>query len=133
MTTKKGKSGRRSRRRGVIYQYSPTIKRSRERASAKRSAHSYQILEPSTSNQNIFKIQRVVRGFEKEGDKLVEEIPLDGADISILQELFGVPSDNPMYDCYPIETQQQIEYIQKITKFRVNPQSYGYFLECDAI
>jgi hypothetical protein len=75
---------------------------------------------------------RVVRWFERDGDKLIGEQPLDGVDLSILQKAFAVAADDPMYDCYPIETKQQVEYIQGVTHLVINIQSYDYFLECDA-
>ena len=79
------------------------------------------------------KIQRVVRYFQKDGDKLLGEIPLDNVELLLLQKLFGESQDNPMYDCYPIKTSHQIEYLEKITQSNLDTQSYDYFLECHAV
>lgn len=78
-------------------------------------------------------VKRVIRWFEKNGDNLVGEVPLDKVDLPVLQRLFDIADDNPMYDCYPIKTESQIKYIQKATHLPIEPWSYDYFLECDAL
>ena len=40
--------------------------------------------------------------FEKEGDELIKVIELPELELSVMQELFNINSDNPMYDSYPI-------------------------------
>lgn len=79
------------------------------------------------------KVERVLRWFGKEESNLVGEKILDNIKIEKLQQLFKIPPNNPMYDCYPVETFEQIEYFQKILKFQLEPQSYEYFVECDAV
>jgi hypothetical protein len=76
---------------------------------------------------------RVIRWFEKDKDALAGELRLDKVDLPRLQKLFNVPENNPMYDCYPIKTKKQIKHIQEITNYPVDPRSYDYFLECDAV
>ncbi|WP_419905012.1 DUF7683 domain-containing protein [Kiloniella sp.] len=40
--------------------------------------------------------------FEKEGDDLIKIIELPKLELSIMQELFNIKPENPMYDSYPI-------------------------------
>jgi len=79
------------------------------------------------------KVERVLRWFEKEGNNLVGEQVLDDVKLEQLQELFGISSENPMYDCYRVETSEQIEYFQKLLNFQLDIESYEYFVECDAV
>lgn len=91
------------------------------------------IIAGKTRKNRAKKIERVIRWFEKDGDALVGEVRLDEVDLPRLRKLFNIPENNPMYDCYPIKTKRQIRYIQKATRHPVNPWSYDYFLECDAV
>ncbi len=75
---------------------------------------------------------RVVRWFEKNVDKLIGEQPLSNVDLVILQKLFDVADNNPMCDCYPIKTVEQIKYIKDVAHIVITKQDYDYFLECDA-
>jgi len=79
------------------------------------------------------KVARVLRWFEKGGDEPIGELQLDQVELAKLQKLFDVSQDDPMYDSYLIETSNQIRYIQKITSFVLDTQSYDYFLECEAV
>lgn len=79
------------------------------------------------------KVQRVLRWFEKEEGNLVGEKILDNIKLEQLQQLFKISPDNPMYDCYLVETYEQIEYFQKLLNFQLDRQSYEYFVECDAV
>ncbi|NEP13917.1 MAG: hypothetical protein F6K14_27695 [Symploca sp. SIO2C1] len=79
------------------------------------------------------KVDRVVRWFEKDGDAIVGEARIGNPDLQKLHELFDIPEENPMYDCYPISTKTQIRYIQKNLSHEIDTLSYDYFLECDAI
>jgi hypothetical protein len=87
--------------------------------------------EESDSNQT--KTERVVRWFEKRGDRLLGEIRLEQENLGELQKLFDIPSDNPMYECYLIETEAQVRYFQDILRLKLDTQLYDYFLECDAM
>ena len=79
------------------------------------------------------KVERVLRWFEKEEGNLVGEKILDNIKLEQLQQLFKISPENPMYDCYPVETFEQIEYFQKLLNFQLDTQSYEYFVECDAV
>ncbi len=93
----------------------------------------FSTIAAKVTRKRILRTERVIRWFEKNGDELVGEIPLGEVELSKLQKLFNVSEDNPMYDCYPIKTKRQIKYIQKATQHPIEPCSYDYFLECDAI
>ncbi len=76
-------------------------------------------------------IRRVLRMYEKDGEKVVGEYELQGVNVAVLRQLFGESADNPMYDCYPVAG-SQAEYFENIIKERIDAQLYDYFVECDA-
>jgi hypothetical protein len=78
-------------------------------------------------------VQRVVRWYDKYGSNLVGEKVLNNVNLSNLQNLFRVESNNPKYDCYPIKSFEQKNYIEKTFNFKLNTQAYNYYIECDAI
>jgi hypothetical protein len=78
------------------------------------------------------KVERAVRGFNSE-ENLVEEIQIKNIPLRDLQQIFGVPRDNPMYDCYPVETTDQKMYLEKHLGRKLNTGSCSYFVECDAL
>ena len=57
------------------------------------------------------------------------ELKITNIDLEHLQKLFGISSDNPMYDCYLVESSEQINYLQDILNFEVDLNSYEYFVE----
>lgn len=79
------------------------------------------------------KVERVLRWFEKEADDLVGEKVLDNVKLEHLQKLFGISPENPMYDCYRVETSKQIDFLQQFLNTEIDMQSYEYFVECDAV
>ncbi|MGL6341934.1 MAG: DUF7683 domain-containing protein [Waterburya sp.] len=102
------------------------------------------LINPKLSNKQIIdtfsesdqrtlkpKIDRILRWFEKEGDDLVGEKTIDNISLELLQKLFGIDSENPMYDCYPVESAEQINYLQNLLNFELDTKSYDYFIECD--
>ncbi len=76
-------------------------------------------------------VSRVLRWFEKEGDDLIGEKMIDNISLEQLQKMFGIDSENPMYDCYPVESAEQINYLQNLLNFDLDTKSYDYFIECD--
>ena len=78
-------------------------------------------------------VNRVLRWFEKEGDDLVGEKVVNNVSLEHLQKLFKIDPENPMYDCYPVESAEQINYLRNILNFELNTQSYDYFFECDMV
>ena len=79
------------------------------------------------------KIARVLRWFEKEGDDLVGEEVINNINLKHLQKLFKIDPENPMYDCYPVESAEQINYMQSLLNFELDTKSYDYFVECDLV
>lgn len=77
------------------------------------------------------KIERVLRWFKKEKDDLVGEKNISNINLKHLQKLFEIDSENPMYDCYLVESTEQINYLQNLLNFELNRKSYDYFIECD--
>lgn len=94
--------------------------------------------ELSNKNNETYKaskpaVSRVLRWFEREGDDLVGEKIISNVDLEHLQKLFGIDLENPMYDCYPVESAQQINYFQNLLNLELDTKSYDYFVECDRI
>ncbi|MDJ0742669.1 MAG: hypothetical protein QNJ32_04820 [Xenococcaceae cyanobacterium MO_167.B27] len=79
------------------------------------------------------KIDRVLRWYEKEGDDFVGEKIINNISLKHLQKLFKVDSRNPMYDCYSVESEQQINYLQNLLSFELDTKSYDYLVECDMV
>ncbi len=77
-------------------------------------------------------MERVVRAYEKQGDRLIHEFPLKQANLSKLQELFGESAENEMVDSYPISI-FQADYLQQQWQISFDFEALDYFLECDAV
>jgi hypothetical protein len=86
-----------------------------------------------TQRRSKPKINRVLRWFEKEGENLIGQKTIDNISLEQLQKLFGIDSQNPMYDCYLVESDEQINYLQSLLDFQLDTQSYDYLVECEAI
>jgi len=78
-------------------------------------------------------VQRVVRWYAKYGSDFVGENVLNNVNLANLQKIFRVESNNPMYECYPIESFEQKSYLQNKFNFNFNTEEYDYFMECDPI
>jgi hypothetical protein len=88
----------------------------------------------STSQSSLkYQIERVIRWFDKTGDDLVGEAVLADVDVINLQKLFNIASDNPMFDCYLIDSDDEFNYLKQFVDLDFQPDLYDYFLECDAI
>jgi len=74
---------------------------------------------------------RWIRGYEKQGDTLVEEFPLQDVKLSELQSLFGTDEDDPMVDCYAVSPRQAAELVRYLPQ-PLRLHALDYFLECDA-
>ncbi len=56
----------------------------------------------------MLKVVRMLRWYEKTPiDALAGEAPMPHARLQELQPLFGVPSSNPMYDCWLVARRRQ--------------------------
>lgn len=74
---------------------------------------------------------RVIRYFDKAGESFKGEINLPDIPLLLLQKLFDINSDNPMYDSYIIEEWQE-RFFKKYTDLLFEFDRFDYFLEYDA-
>ena len=81
---------------------------------------------------NGYKVERLIRWYEKEGNALVGESILKGISLADLQKLLCEPADSPMFFSYEL-TSEQVKYFQQYLEQDFEPNAYDYFLECDAI
>jgi hypothetical protein len=81
---------------------------------------------------NGYKVNRVIRWYEKNGDALIGETLLKGFSLTELQHVFDEPTDSSMFFSYQL-TDEQASYFQHKLKFDFDLEMYEYFLECDAI
>ena len=77
-------------------------------------------------------IVRSVTWYEKKGDSFVGEAPIHHLKTSDLQAIFGVPKDDPMYDCYPIGA-SHVNTLQKFVDVKIDIHSFDYFVECGGV
>jgi len=75
---------------------------------------------------------RVIRWYEKKGDRLAGETTLENASLSELQTLFNQSSDDPMYDCYPV-LPSHVSYLEQRLNRLIDLNQYDFFLECDSV
>ncbi|MFN6563322.1 MAG: hypothetical protein RMY28_026495 [Nostoc sp. ChiSLP01] len=78
-------------------------------------------------------VQRVLRWYAKDGSDFVGEKVLHNVNLQNLQHLFRIGLDNPMYECYPIDSFEQENYVEQTFNLKLNTEAYDYFMECDAI
>jgi len=77
------------------------------------------------------RVERLIRGFDAR-DALVSEHRIPEAwTLARLQARFGVPADNPMYDCFPIGDAHRQVLVDTVGA-DVSPDVH-YFVEADAI
>lgn len=76
-------------------------------------------------------LKRLITIFKKGDDEsLKDEIELLCPNLSELQSLFSIDSDNPMYDCYEI-TEKEAPYFEDKFKIQLDLEKYIYYLECN--
>lgn len=63
-------------------------------------------------------------------DRLAGEVQLDGVTVTELQKLFGVPADNPMYDCWPV-TEEHVESLRGFCAAEIDLGRFAYFVEAE--
>lgn len=73
----------------------------------------------------------VIRYFDKVGESYVGKLELPDVPLKKLQELFHVPPEDPMYDCFPIH-EAQAKFFYQFANIKLDIGSYDYFLEYDA-
>ncbi len=77
------------------------------------------------------KVQRFIRWYEKDGDRLIGEVELKGIKLLALQTLFGEVKSNPMYANYQIFPRQK-PFLERFLGIPLQLDSYDYFVECSA-
>ena len=73
-------------------------------------------------------IKRVIYCFDKKSEKLIKEIELKDISLTILQEIFGINSNNPMFDCYQI-TFENRKCFEKHINETLDLSKYNYYVE----
>lgn len=77
-------------------------------------------------------VTRWIRGYEKIGGSMRVEYRLpESLSLQQLQYLFGVPEDNPMYDCFPI-TASIARVLELTIGSPLLDETQEFFLEADA-
>ena len=72
----------------------------------------------------------IIRGYDREGDTLVIELPLNETDPSILRSIWALPDGDPLYDAYPV-TQRIAKELSDRLDMRLEDGRLQYFLEYD--
>jgi hypothetical protein len=108
-----------------VFAYQIEYKRRRNRRNT-----SFKIAQTETING--YKVNRLLRWYEKEGNALVGEVILKGFSLNELQQVLDEPADSPMFFSYEL-TAEQIRYFQHKLEQVFDTNAYDYFLECDAI
>jgi hypothetical protein len=76
-------------------------------------------------------VTRWLRWFELHGATLVGEVPLVRPSLRELQAIFGVATDDPMFDSYPVGP-QNVRSVQQLVAERIDLSRFAYFVEADA-
>ena len=74
---------------------------------------------------------RVIRYFNKTDESYIGEVVLPEIPLVLLQKVYGVSTDNPMYDSYPVCLEQEI-FFKKYVKTCFRFDTFDYFLDYDA-
>jgi hypothetical protein len=91
-------------------------------------------LSPSTpvTLEPMSEARRMLRAFHRDPrDELVAEWPIEDLSLPELQQLFGVPRRDPMFDSFRV-TGAQVEPLSRATGVSIDLQRYDYFVEADA-
>lgn len=76
-------------------------------------------------------MSHVIRYFEKSDESYVGEVNCSHINLTQLQKIFGLKSDNPMYDSFLIEG-PQMKILSRHLNINFNSNNYDYFLEFDS-
>lgn len=72
-----------------------------------------------------------LRTFEKDGDRLIAEIPMERVDVNTLRRLFGEAGDELMYHVYPVSP-QIADALGEYVQLKFDFEKYDYFVDYDA-
>lgn len=75
-------------------------------------------------------IDRWVSVFRRDNETLEEELPL-GVSLPALRALFGVPTDDPMLECYPV-TERERDQVEAWLGRKLDFERFDYFVEATA-
>lgn len=79
------------------------------------------------------KLERVITIFEREeDDKYQGKIVINQIPLNVLQDQFGISSDNPMYDCYEIGEKQR-KFFKEKYGIELDLDRYIYYVECYSV
>jgi hypothetical protein len=95
-------------------------------------ARKVKVTQPEPEIINGYKVNRVLRWYEKDGDALIGETILRKFSLTELQHILNEPNDSPMFFSYQL-TDKQVSYFQRKLKQAFDLSAYEYFLECDAV
>ena len=77
-------------------------------------------------------VRRMLRWFEKStGDSLAGEAELCDVTLPDLQDIFGVPQGDPMYDCWPVRA-EHLPALSPYVPVPIDLTKFDYFVEADA-
>ena len=77
-------------------------------------------------------VARTLSFFSKDSEAFVAEYPLRGIDLERLRQIFDVPTDDPMYDSWPVGPEQAAALQPFVTEF-INLTRFDCFLESHAV
>lgn len=77
------------------------------------------------------KIIRSIEVYDKNSGELVTEYFLNNAKLEFLQNLFGEPSDEPMYACYRLNM-FHVKQLQPRISEKIDIEKYNCYLACVA-
>jgi hypothetical protein len=80
----------------------------------------------------MYRVVREMTWFDRKDESHVGTVRLRGATLKALQRLFGAPSDDPMYECYPV-CAEHLKDLQRWADLRIDLDKYDYFVECSRV
>lgn len=75
-------------------------------------------------------IRRFLTYFRKGGDSLSGEVPLMKFDQALVREKLNLPSDDPLYDVYPVD-RSFLALLRTAAPHEFKFDEFDYFLECE--
>lgn len=76
------------------------------------------------------RVVRVVSAFDKKTERLVDQMKLFDVDLAMLQALFHIPADNPMYDSSEVGP-AEVAVLRDHVDGEFDLDRYDYFVDCD--
>tara|TARA_Y100000591_G_C21844355_1_gene707739 strand:+ start:343 stop:669 length:327 start_codon:yes stop_codon:yes gene_type:complete len=75
--------------------------------------------------------KRFISVYNKFGERPIDqmEIEINKFDIKLVQKIFSIEDDNPMYDVYKIE-KEHASYFKDTYSLKFDFEKFDYFLEC---